>query len=424
RTDFGTSFSPDGGIQARNGWGGVMLDGQAGTVLKAYREYLDGSNDLFLLRNWDRIKRAMLYLIREDGDQNGLIEKKQANTYDIAFYGANTYTGSLYLAALSAAGRMARIMGDSLFSAQCGTILQAGEGNTMRQLWNGEYFVQQVDLRAHPRFQYADGCLSDQLFGQEWAHLEGLGYLYPRDAVKTALASIWKYNWAPDVAAQNGPHPPERTYASPGEPGLLICTWPHGPHMGENGVRYRDEVWTGIEYQVAANMIYEGMIEEGLSIVRGVHERYRPEKHNPWNEVECGDHYARAMASWGVLLALEGYHYDGPGQIIGFSPKVQQENFEGFFTGAEGWGAIRQTRVPDNPGQGIRQVNTVMVRYGILHLRQINIGLERAPKRVRVFRGDVSLPCTIVPGGPAGLAVRFDHIRLQAGEDIRVITDY
>ena len=211
-------------------------------------------------------------------------------------------SGGLYLAALKAAARMATIMHDNTFADTCTQIAIAGEKNSVDRLWNGEYFRQDVDLVKHPRFQYANGCLSDQLFGQTWAHVLDLGYIYPSDKVHTALESIWKYNWALDVAAQNHVHPPERVYANDGEAGLLVCTWPRGQHMGENGVRYRDEVWTGQEYQVAANMIYDGMTEEGLSIVKGLDERYSPAKHNPWNEIECGDHYARAMASWTVLF--------------------------------------------------------------------------------------------------------------------------
>ncbi len=91
------------------------------------------------------------------------------------------------------------------------------------------------------------------------------------------MQSIWKYNWAPDVAVQTSRHKPERIYANAGEPGLLVATRHKSKHLGEDGVRYRDEVWTGIEYQVASNMIYEGMIDEGLSLVKGIHERYRPE---------------------------------------------------------------------------------------------------------------------------------------------------
>src|SRR5881397_3957504 len=91
-----------------------------------------------------------------------------------------------------------------------------------------------------------------------------------------------------------------------------------------------------------SHLLYEGMIREGLSIIRGIHDRYDGKRHNPWNEVECGDHYARALASWGCLIALSGFVYDGPAGRLGFAPRWQQENFKAFFTAAEGWGSLSQ----------------------------------------------------------------------------------
>ncbi|AIE84400.1 hypothetical protein OP10G_1032 [Fimbriimonas ginsengisoli Gsoil 348] len=89
-------------------------------------------------------------------------------------------------------------------------------------------------------------------------------------------------------------------------------------------------------------MIWEGMVEEGLSICRAVHERYHPSKRNPYNEVECSDHYSRAMASWGVFTALSGFSYNGPAGRIGFAPRVTPEEFKSAFTTAEGWGTFSQ----------------------------------------------------------------------------------
>ncbi|WP_207632655.1 GH116 family glycosyl hydrolase [Foetidibacter luteolus] len=417
RTDFGISFQKDGSVLARNGWGGVLIDGHAGAVLKAYREYLNSSNSIFLNRNWDRIKRATEFIINEDENEDGLIEKTQANTYDIAFYGANTYVGSLYLAALKAAAEMAVIMNDTAFANRCNKIAKTGEQNTVARLWNGEYFIQDVNLKEHPEFQYATGCLADQLFGQTWSHLNNLGYIYPKEKVKQALQSVWKYNWTTDVGIQNKVHPPERTYASFGEPGLFICTWPNSEHMGEQGVRYRDEVWTGIEYQVATNMIYEGMIDEGLSLVKAVHERYRPEKHNPWNEIECGDHYARAMASWGIMIALQDFYYNGPQKILGFHPKVQQQNFKSFFTSAEAWGIIEQQQ---NPAQ---QTNNVQVKYGSLTLEQLQITIAKKPVKITVTKAGATLVSSFTVDGNK-VAIKFNEVKLGEGDTIKVAVSY
>lgn len=417
KTDFGTSLQPDGGILARNGWGGILIDGHAGGILKAYREHQVSKDNLFLSRNWDKIKKATEFIIREDGNRDGLIEKEQANTYDIAFYGANTYVGGLYLASLKAASKMALLMNDSSFARQCDSIFQSGSNRTVSKLWNGEYFVQDVDLSKHPLSQYATGCLSDQLFGQTWAHLANLGYIYPSDKVKTTLQSIWKYNWAAEVGVQTNVHKPERIYADAGEPGLLVATWPRSKHMGEDGVRYRDEVWTGIEYQVATNMIYEGMIEEGLSVVKAIHERYRPEKHNPWNEIECGDHYARALASWGVLLALQDYVYDGPAKSLSFAPRVQQDNFSSFFTAAEGWGNITQKRA------GNQQVNTISVAYGSLSLTTIAVEIPGKAAHVTLSSNGRELPTRFSQSGPK-LTLAFDETRLTTDQALTLTVKY
>lgn len=415
RTDFGTSFQADGGILARNGFGGVLIDGHAGGILKAYREYLASRDALFLTRNWDYIKKATEYMIRADSNEDGLIEKVQPNTYDIAFYGANTYVGSLYLACLRASGKMAAIMNDTASERRYLTIAEAGSVNSVKKLWNGEYFIQDVDLKEHPEFQYAAGCLSDQLFGQTWAYLDNLGDIYPKDKIHTALQSIWKYNWAPDVASQNKIHPPERTYASFGEPGLLICTWPKSEHMGEKGVRYRDEVWTGIEYQVATSMIYDGMIDEGLSVVRSVHDRYSPEKHNPWNEIECGDHYARAMASWGVMLALEDYYYNGPEKVLGFAPRINAEHFTGFFTSSDAWGNIGQER------SSAGQTNTVRVDYGSLLLCRLQVSTVKAPVAVRLSIDGHDIAARLVKDTDGKWLVVFDQQELKAGSTLTAI---
>jgi hypothetical protein len=209
------------------------------------------------------------------------------------------------------------------------------------------------------------------LFGQGWAHQVGLGYLYPEHNVRAALESIWKYCWTPDIGPQNEAHAPERWFAFPGEAGLFTCTWPKSPHLGPRSTRYRDEIWTGIEYQVAGHMAWEGMTTEALAICRAIHERYHPARHNPWNEIECGDHYARALASWGVLTGLAGFEYHGPAAHIGFAPRITPDDFRCAFTAAEGWGSFRQSR------SRASQACDLEVRRG--RVRADTIALDVAP---------------------------------------------
>ena len=380
--DLGVSFRDDGMVGFRGDKARYAADGQAGTVLKCYREHLTSPNAEFLEHNWPRIKKALEFLIEQDGDDDGLIENSQHNTFDIEFYGPNTFVGSLYLAALRAGEEMAREMGDTEFAARAQKIVESGKRLSVQRLYNGEYFIQLVDLEKHPGAQYADGCLADQMFGQGWAHQVGLGYIYPAANVRSALASIWRYNWAPDIAPQNAAHRPERWFVANGEPGLFICTWPKSLHREGASVRYRNEVWTGIEYQVAGHMVWEGLLDEALTIVRAVHERYQPSrKRNPYNEVECGGHYARAMASWGVFTALSGFEYHGPKGHIGFSPRITPEDFRAAFTAAEGWGTFTQNR------EGATQHNGIEVRWGRLQLKTLAFSLPEgaaSPEEVTV----------------------------------------
>ncbi len=375
---------------------GFAADGQCGSILNAYREHLTTEDNRFLEANWSKIKKALGYLITQDArgemgglsspddaanpsamkdenkmteDPDGIITGTQHNTYDINYHGANTLIGALYLAALRAGEEMAKDIGDEKFAAFARKIYENGRKWTVENLWNGEYFIQEVDLEKHKNHQYADGCLSDQLFGQMWAHQLDLGHVYPEDKVKKALHSIWKYNWAPDVGVYNEKYKPFRWFISPGQPGLITCTWPKGDYLPD-GTMYKNEVWTGIEYQVAANLIDEGYVTEGLAICKAIHERYQPGFLNPYNEIECGDHYARALASWAVYLALAGYKYNGPEGSVGFEPKITPHDFKAAFTFANGWAAFAQKRDP------YKQVEDLTMRKGSLKLRRLDFTLD------------------------------------------------
>ncbi|MBN2449738.1 MAG: hypothetical protein JXR77_05075 [Lentisphaeria bacterium] len=412
--DFGEGFDAATGLVGFRGNRAYAADGQCGTVLKAYREHTRSADDAFLRRNWESIRKALLYVIGHDGKDDGMIEDSQHNTFDINFVGPNTFVGSLYLAALRAGEEMARDMQDAEFAQRCRSIFEKGRQRSVEELWNGEYFVQKVDLAQHPKHQYGEGCLSDQLFGQGWAHLLGLGYLYPPEQVRTALESVWRYNWAPDVAAYNTRHPPQRRFASPGEAGLFTCTWPRSPYLAE-GVLYRNEVWTGIEYQVAGHMAWEEMVTQALAICRGVHERYQPAKHNPYNEVECGDHYARALASWGVYLGLCGCHYHGPKGTLAFAPRLEGD-FRAAFTAAEGWGLFRREQEA-----GVTTAR-LELRWGSLRLTSFEIA-HGAGREVRATaaRNAEPLPCRVETDADRARLTFAQPLQLQAGETLTVV---
>ena len=119
----------------------------------------------------------------------------------------------------------------------------------------------------------------------------------------------------------------------------MLCSWPKGGKPTLPFV-YSDEVWTGIEYQVAGHLILQGLVDEGLRLVEAVRSRYDGRVRNPWDEYECGSYYARAMASYGLLDALSGFRYSAVVRKLYFGPKLDVRPFTVFFSTASGYGLI------------------------------------------------------------------------------------
>ena len=367
RTDFGTALDPTTGvIHFRGEIEGLAVDGQAGCILRAYREHQMSADGAFLKTLWPKFKLAMQCLVRMD-DGQGILEGPQHNTLDQPWFGKVAWLSSLYVAAARACEEMAREMGDVAYARQMRQIVERGGKNIDRELFNGEYYLQIADKQHLKSVGSYNGCEIDQVFGQSWAYQVGLGRILNESNVKKALASLWKYNFTPDVGPFRAKNKPGRWYAMAGEGGLLMCSWPKGDaaRCREGYDFYFNECMTGFEYQVAGHMIWEGMVQEGLAVTRAIHDRYHAVRRNPWNEVECGDHYARAMASYGVFLAACGYEYHGPKGYLAFAPRLSPENFRAAFTTAEGWGTFAQQR------DGAAQQETIELKWGKLRLRRL-----------------------------------------------------
>ena len=390
-TDYEYNTLPDGEqkfrtmlpLQTGVVWNYVAAaDGQMGTLLKLYREWVISSDDEALRRLWPQAKKTLAFAWQHwDPDRDGVMEGEQHNTYDIEFYGPNTMCGALYLGALRAAEEMARHLGDP-DADEYARIYASGRARLDRELWNGEYYRQIVrnpapnESRKHlyparhptafrpgepePRYQYGPGCLADQLLGQWFAHVVGLGHLLPQEHVREAARSIYRYNFRRSLEAHESC---QRAYAVNEEAALLQCTWPQGGRP-RYPFPYADECWTGSEYAVAGLLLYEGHIDEGVEVVRAVRARHDGIRRNPWNEFECGNHYARALSSWALMLALSGYEYHGPRGRLRFAPKVAPDNFRCLFTAGSAWGSVAI--------QGTRA--SLTVRGGELRLRTLEIG--------------------------------------------------
>ncbi|MGA2035802.1 MAG: GH116 family glycosyl-hydrolase [Thermoguttaceae bacterium] len=317
--DFGLAFDAASGASGfraefdRN----VAIDGLSGTILRVYREHQMSANQAFLERLWPKVKKSLEYLIRQDRNQDGIMDGAQMNTLDAPWFGKIAWLSSLYVAALRAGEQMALEMGDAAFARQARAIADAGGRNIDAQLFNGEYYLQIPDEAHRKSVGSMDGCEIDQVFGQSWAFQVGLDRVLPREHTRTALGSLWQYNFTPDVGPFRQAHKPGRWYAMAGEGGLLMCSWPKGEthRVHEAYDYYFNECMTGFEYQVAGHMIWEGLVEEGLAVTRAIHDRYHASRRNPWNEVECGQlrrlsgglrlRVPRAEGPFGVRAALD-----------------------------------------------------------------------------------------------------------------------
>nr|WP_274636315.1 GH116 family glycosyl-hydrolase [Microbacterium bovistercoris] len=315
---------------------GPAVDGQLGTVIRLHREWRFSGDDHFLRELWPAADRALGYALREwDRDGDGLLDGELHNTYDIEFHGIEPLANGMLIAALRAGARMARHVGDGGRAVELTAHADRAAARMDEVLWNGQWYRQVIDDLDGHRYQYGEGVLSDQLLGQFHAQLNGLDDILPADRVRTALSAIMTHNFRGDLTDHEST---QRVYALNDEGGLLLASWPAGGRPAIPFV-YSDEVWTGIEHQVAASLAAAGLVEDALLIERTRAARYDGVVRNPWNEIECGNHYARSLASWGVLLAFTGQQWDAPTHTLGFAP-AQPGPLRALFTTGTGWGRV------------------------------------------------------------------------------------
>lgn len=314
-------------------------DGQLGAVIRLYREWIISGDDQLLRECWRGVKLTMEYAKRIwDQDEDGVCEQPQHVTYDTELYGVTSMVSTIYLGALLAVSKMADHLGETALAEECRLMLQSGADKLDKLCFNGEYYQQLLDNIDDYRYQYGEGCLSDQLLGQFLANNAGLGDLLPTDHIRRAIKAVYDYNYV-DFAKENVHL--ERGYILNQERGLTPCTWPRGGRPLFPFVYY-GEVWTGIEYEVAALLIHYGRLEEGLTVLKTIRDRHDGYKRNPWSDNESGYYYTRAMASYGAYLALCGYSCDLVKGTISFSPKMNKKHFSAFWSNGRAWGVYTQ----------------------------------------------------------------------------------
>jgi uncharacterized protein (DUF608 family) len=399
----------------------AAADGQMGIVLNVYRHWKLTGDEQWLATWWPKTKLALEYAWKVwDADRDGVMEGVQHNTYDIEFYGPNPMMTSLYLAALRAGELMARRCGQTDAAETYRQIYESGRSKADEKLWDKDFYVQRVDPRAgdnaphfksifavcdevglppdEPPHQFGLGCLSDQLIGQWYAHMLGFGYVLEEAHVRQAMKSIFRYNFRSTMQAHANS---ERIYALADEGGLLLCTWPRGGKETLPFI-YAHEVWPGIEYQVACHLLYEGRLAEGLKIVKAVRDRHNGYRRNPWNEVECGNHYSRSMASWALIDALCGHQWSATDRTLRFAPKMAADNFRSFFAAGTAWGAFSQ-KLTNRGGTA-----TIDVQHGSMTVSRVILTPGRAPRTLKVSLGGKPRRGNLIPRDDGLLELKFD----------------
>jgi uncharacterized protein (DUF608 family) len=316
------------------------------------------------------------------------MEGSQHNTMDVEYYGPNPQMGFWYLAALLSCKEMAIANRDLEFAAKCQALFDKGSTWIDDQLFNGDYYVHKIippkdinlifpGLRHHsmgaanlddPEFQLGQGCLVDQLVGQFLAHICGLGYLAKQDHIRKTLETIYQSNYRNGFFSEFNHM---RNYVLGEEKALVMASYPRGDRP-KRPFPYFNEVMTGFEYVAAIGMIYEGMNEEAVECIANIRERYDGAKRSPFNEAECGHHYARAMASWGAILAWTGQQYDGRQGDLKFS-RSSNKPIPWFTGGAYGTCSLDGEKVMIHVKEGVLRLASVEI-IGITHRKLTNSG--------------------------------------------------
>ena len=353
-------------------------DGQLGSIMRAYRDWRISGDKEWLQKLYPKLKISIDYCIKTwDPDHTGTLMEPHHNTYDIEFWGADGMGTSYYLGALEAFITMSERVNTVASSAKTGDVSEVpnemvlyldlfnkGKKAIEGRLWNGEYFIQNIQWKGlhndplvfkntaeydqtlspeakvlmdkeGPKYQYGKGCLSDGVIGAWMGKVCGLPEFIDDSKVKSHLSSVYKYNFKTDLSGFSNPQ--RSTYALGNEGGLLLCTWPKGGQLSLPFI-YSNEVWTGIEYEVASHLIFEGKVKEGLDIVKAVRKRYDGSVRNPFDEYECGHFYMRAMSSYALLQALTGVRYDAVTKTLYVDSKIG--DFTSFISTNSGFGDV------------------------------------------------------------------------------------
>jgi uncharacterized protein (DUF608 family) len=342
----------------------ACADGQFGGIMKVYRDWKICGDTEWLRGLWPALKLVISYawspdnIDRWDPDKTGVLWGRQHHTLDMELFGPSSWLTGFYLGALKAGAEMADALGDDATAIEYRDMFTRGKAWVDANLFNGDYYYHKVNLNdkqmlesfdavnpywseehSEIKYQVGEGCVIDQLLAQWHAELYGLGEIFDIPQTKTALRGLWKNSFVP---LMRNAYNPWRIFSLNDEAGLVICSYPPGSKKPVIPVPYTQETMCGFEYAAAIHMINHGMVDEGMTIVAAIRDRFDGEKRNPWNEIECGSNYARSMASYALLNVFSGFEFDIPRQTIGFHPI--NNTTRAFWSLDSGWGTFQQQK--------------------------------------------------------------------------------
>lgn len=353
----------------------ACVDGHMGGIIKVYRDFRLCGDKEWLEGKWEAVKKSIEFAWAPtnedlwDADKDGVLEGRQHHTLDMELFGPSAWLNGFYQAALKAGAEIAEILGHKEEAEDWNKLFQCGKNWVDKHLFNGEYYEQQIDLTdksllekynagvtldgadsveaywneeaGEIKYQIGNGSVIDQVIGQWHANLAGLGDIFDRKKVKKALQSVYKYNYKHPIRDCFNA---ARIYCMNDESGTVVCAWPEKAEMPSIPITYANEVFCGMEYQVASHMIQEGLVEEGYELASAVRARFDGKRRNPWNEFECGSNYARSLASYAFIPSISGFTCDMYQGMLSFAPKASKEDFKTFFSTESGWGMYRQSK--------------------------------------------------------------------------------
>ena len=337
------------------------VDGQMGEVFKTYREWKISGDDEWLKRQADAVFKMLEYAWSKenpnywDRNKDGVLEGWQHHTLDMDLYGPSSWLEGFYLLALDCASEMATALNLPKKAKLYQKLYKRGRRWTNKNLFNGQFFCQQVDLTdkqavegrlrywneetGQMKYQIGQGCIIDQVLADWHSALIGREEIFDKNKKKKALKTLYKNNFKRSMREVANTW---RNFAINDESGTIICSYPEGFSKPAIPITYSEETMTGFEYSLGGLMIKEGLVKEGERIVKAVRDRFDGKKRNPWNEFECGSNYARSMSSFALLLIYSGFSFDMTEKRVGFNP-VNKGNFKSLWSIQNSWGEVSIT---------------------------------------------------------------------------------